>query len=64
MIKILNITGSDSDDAKYELFINGEHIAYFEHKRSDGLARCLIEAADAVLDADYELFRIDYESTL
>ena len=55
MIKILNITGSDSNNAKYELSINGKHIAYFEHKRSEGLAECLFKASVAVNRAEYDL---------
>lgn len=32
----------------YELKINESNICYFTHKRSDGLAKCLIAAAEAV----------------
>ena len=36
------------DDYMYEVKVNDEHIAYFRHARSEGLAACLARAYQAV----------------
>jgi hypothetical protein len=55
MIAIVNIGAIDDENAKdpqgwrnYEVRINYKKICTFQHKRSNGLARCLFEAANAV----------------
>lgn len=53
MILILNMGKKGIDESLmgehiYELKINDKNICYFTHKRSDGLANCLIAAAEAV----------------
>jgi hypothetical protein len=48
MIAILNVTGSDANNAVYQLQINDEFICLFHHQRNKGLAECLRKAADAV----------------
>lgn len=52
MIAIVNTGGGDSQDVMgirdYEVRINRDVIATFKHRRSDGLARCLLEASKAV----------------
>jgi hypothetical protein len=72
-IIIHNVSGDNFDYVginKYQVRINQKVIAEFEHTRSDGLAKCLRLAADAVEDplrveklAEYELLKamMDYE---
>lgn len=52
MIAIVNMGGGDPTDVmgvrNYEVRINRDVIATFTHRRSDGLARCLMEASKAV----------------
>lgn len=51
MIQIINVGPETSDKLgwrAYEIRIGGELIAKFKHKRSDGLAKCLSNAAQAV----------------
>ncbi len=54
MIAIVNIGGDPLGDCRYEVRINKNHIAFFEHSRPDGLAKCLQEAAKAVEKAKWE----------
>jgi len=52
MLAIVNVTPSDAPltgNDQYEVRINRQAIATFEHKRAfDGAAQCLRDAADAV----------------
>ena len=41
---------------KYRLRINGKHICVFRHKRSNGLAGCLLAASNQVLKEELEIF--------
>ena len=54
MIAIVNVGPHDDPDPtgyrNYEVRINHEVIATFQHKREHGLARCLRMAAAAVVD--------------
>ena len=58
MIAIVNMGGGDPQDVMgvrdYEIRINRDVIATFKHRRSDGLARCLMEASKAVERAKWE----------
>ena len=47
-IIIQNITEGDPAIHHYQLRINQEAICTFEHARSEGLAQCLRQAAEAV----------------
>ena len=47
MITIRNIGGDPFGISRYEVCINKEHIAFFEHDRTDGLYVCMKKAADA-----------------
>ena len=38
----------DHEKHQYRLKVNDEHIAWFRHRRDEGLAECLRRAADAV----------------
>lgn len=55
MIAIVNKGPHDAPDPNgerdYELRINREVIATFKHRRGDGLAACLMRAAEAVMKA-------------
>lgn len=47
---------------RYEVCINHEVIATFEHRRSDGLGRCLMAAAKAVEQEKWkEIWKIESE---
>ena len=48
MIRIINTSKMNGNKTIYNLFINDEFICNFEHRRSEGLSRCLIEAGIAV----------------
>ncbi len=52
MIAIVNVGPFDDPDPfgvrMYEVRINSELITTFQHRRSDGLGRCLLEASKAV----------------
>ena len=48
MIAIVNVGTSDYGVTIYEVRINHEVITTFSHRRADGLAVCLRQAADAV----------------
>ena len=51
MITIVNVGPHDGNllgESSYELRINGELIADFQHRRAEGLGRCLLAAAAAV----------------
>jgi hypothetical protein len=52
MIAIVNMGPHDDADKgglrTYEVRINSEAICRFEHRRAEGLARCLLEASRAV----------------
>ena len=48
---IQNMGGNPLGVCKYQLRINREVIAEFEHSRSDGLEECLRAAADAAKKA-------------
>jgi hypothetical protein len=62
MIAIYNRGGKmDSDLCKYELCINKDTIAFFKHRRGDGLATCLRKAADA---ADLAIAKRDQNDIL
>ena len=37
----------DDQPHRYRLRINGEHIAWFDHRRDEGLAMCLLRASKA-----------------
>ena len=39
----------------YEIYINKEFIALFEHRRNDGLSACLLKASLAVKKANKDL---------
>ena len=60
MIAIVNI-GPQTDDPggvrNYEVRINHDLIATFQHKRSDGLAVCLAKASEAVASQDSRMER-------
>ena len=47
-IVIRNIEGPLDGECVYEVRINRKYITQFKHKRTDGLAHCLLEAALAV----------------
>ena len=58
MIAIVNVGRKDGEEkTQYELRINREVIATFEHLRADGLAVCLEEAAKAA--RKHEEIRLD-----
>ena len=40
-IKIQNIGGNVLGDSRYEITINGKHIAFFKHNRPAGLANAV-----------------------
>ena len=46
-IKIQNIGGNVLGESRYEITINGKHIAFFKHNRPAGLGICLEQAANA-----------------
>lgn len=52
MIAIVNMGGGDPTDSmgirNYEVRINRDVIATFQHRRSDGLGLCLLAASKAV----------------
>ena len=48
MIGIVNQGRFVKDKTVYHLFINEEFICEFEHKPTNGLAMCLLEASKAV----------------
>jgi len=52
MIAIVNVGGGDPKDVmgirNYEVRINSEVIATFQHRRSDGFAECILKASKAV----------------
>lgn len=51
MISIVNVSPRDTPKKgvnQYEVRLNKRVIAKFEHCRTDGLAQCLRDAADAV----------------
>jgi hypothetical protein len=52
MIAIVNVGPFDDPDPfgvrMYEVRVNSEVIVTFQHRRSDGLGRCLLEASKAV----------------
>ena len=51
MIAIVNVGPHDDDPGgwrNYEVRINQDVICTYQHKRSEGLARCLERAAEAV----------------
>lgn len=52
MIAIVNVGGGDGQDImgirNYEVRINRDVVATFQHRRSDGIAVCLKKAANAV----------------
>ncbi len=54
MIAIVNVTRPPADKGpnKYELRVNHDVIATFQHRREEGLAKCLRLAAEAVEDAN------------
>ena len=56
MIAIVNIDKSQSDygEQEYEVRINEKIITRYKHKRENGLAKCLMEAAKAVEKAKWE----------
>lgn len=57
MIAIVNVGPHDGDPfgvRNYEVRINHDVIATFQHKRADGLGRCLMEASKAVERAKWE----------
>ena len=47
-IIIQNMGGPPDGVCRYELRINRDTVATFEHDRRDGLAICLMQAAEAV----------------
>ena len=53
MIIIRNIGGNPLGKCQYDVRINKEHIAFFEHNRPDGLTKCLQLAASAVEKAKW-----------
>ena len=59
MIAIVNV-GPQSESPfglrNYEVRINHKVVATFQHKREDGLAKCLMEAAKAVERGKWEDF--------
>ena len=46
----------DHEESAYEVRINLEYKATFNHKRQDGLAECLRAAADAVEEAERDVY--------
>jgi len=55
MIKIINTKPEMPEKlSTYEVYINNELITTFQHKRIDGLAKCLIVAGKAVEKAQWE----------
>jgi len=51
MIAIVNVKAHDTDIGglrTYEVRINDQVITTFQHRRKDGLGRCLLEASKAV----------------
>lgn len=44
----------DHEEHEYRVLIKREHIAWFKHRRDEGLARCLMRAALAVNKAEKE----------
>ena len=46
----------DNEESTYEVRINLEYKATFNHKRQDGLAECLRAAADAVEEAERDVY--------
>ena len=59
MIAIVNVTPRDEYDpsgvSRYEVRINRDVVARFQHPRPNGLAACLRAAAKAVDEAQKEL---------
>ena len=60
MIAIVNMGGGDPTDImgtrNYEVRINRDVIATFQHRRSDGLGVCLLKASKAVEKHKWESF--------
>lgn len=56
-IIIQNVGGDTFGVCKYQLRINQQVIAEFEHSRPDGLTVCLKKAADAAEKAKWEGLR-------
>ena len=57
MIAIVNVGGDPLGVSQYELRINQDVVARFQHNRLDGLARCLREAARVAERAKWEEMR-------
>jgi hypothetical protein len=63
MIEIVNVGPFDDPDPmglrNYEVRLNGKVYSKFQHSRADGLAKCLIAAAESVEQAkDAEVNRL------
>lgn len=59
MICIVNVgpfDGTGQGKCKYEVRINYDLVTTFTHTRSDGMARCLELAAQAVRNHDLKLY--------
>jgi hypothetical protein len=58
MIAIVNVGGGNAEDImgirNYEVRVNHEVIATFQHRRSDGLGQCLLAASRAVEKQKWE----------
>ncbi len=54
MVKIINMGGNPLGICKYDVMINNDLIAQFEHDRTHGLGQCLIAAAKACEKAKFE----------
>ena len=53
MIAIVNVGGNPLGVCQYELRINSQVVATFEHNRVDGIAVCLKKASDAAEKAKW-----------
>ena len=53
-IIIKNIGGNPLGYCKYEIHINNKLITTFGHRRTDGLSKCLMEAARAIERQQWE----------